>query len=323
MIARLLGLAGLAAVLLTAPAADAEDAKIRIAVLKFGTVNWELDTIRHHGLDTKNGFMLDIVEAANKDATAVMLQAGEADVIVTDWVWVARQRADGRMMSLIPFSRSVGALLVPKDSPVRTLADLKGRKIGVAGGPVDKSWILIRALATKRHGIDLAREAEPVFGAPPLLMQKALSGELDAVINFWHFNAKMMAKGMRPVIDVADAAAELGLDPDTPLLGFVFRDEWAAANPKLVAGLRAASTEAKAMLMTSDAEWDRLRPQMNADDDATFAALRSGFRSGIPADTARVDLDAAQRMFKMLVELGGTDLVGDAKELTPGVFYTN
>lgn len=303
--------------------AAAEDGKIRIAVLKFGTVNWELDTIKHHGLDRKNGFELEVIPISGKQSSAVMLQGGEVDMIVTDWIWVARQRADGKSLSLIPYSRSVGGVVVQADSPIHSLADLKGKKIGIAGGPVDKSWILIQALARKRHGIDLASEAEPVFGAPPLLMQKGMSGELDAVINFWHYLAKMEAKGMRRIVDVSDAAKELGLDPDTPLLGYVFSDEWAAAKRDLVAGMQAASTEAKKILATSDAEWDRLRPLMNADDDATFAALREGFRSGIPADAGTVDLEAARRMFSTLAEIGGEKLTGSAKELEPGVFYLN
>lgn len=301
----------------------AAEGKIRLAVLKFGTVNWELDTIKHHGLDRKNGFELEVVPISGKQSSTVMLQGREVDMIVTDWIWVARQRAEGQALSLIPYSRSVGGVVVAADSPIKSLADLKGKKIGVAGGPVDKSWILIQALAKKRHGIDLASEADPVFGAPPLLMQKGLSGELDAVINFWHFLAKMEAKGMKRIVDVADAAKELGLDPDTPLLGYVFHDDWAAANPDVIAGLQAASAEAKQILASSDAEWDRLRPLMNADDDATFAALRAGFRAGIPADTRKIDIEAARRMFATLAEIGGEKLTGSAKELGPGVFYLN
>lgn len=315
-----MAVAAFAAAMVVQPALAGESA-IRIAVLKFGTVNWELDVIKHHGLDKANGFNLEIVEVANKQASTIAFQGGEADAIVTDWVWVARQRAEGRDLRMIPYSRSVGGMLVAADSPIRSLADLKGKKIGIAGGPVDKSWILIQALARKRHGIDLAKEAEPVFGAPPLLMQKGLSGELDAVINFWHFMAKMEAKGMRRVVDVAEAAAELGMNPDTPLLGYVFHGKWAKDNPALAAGLARAARQAKDILAGSDAEWDRLRPMMQAGDDATFAALRDGFRAGIPGGD--VDLDSARAMFALLAELGGEKLVGKATTVDPELFLIN
>ena len=318
---RLTAIAGLGFALL-AQAALAGEPVIRIAVLKFGTVNWELDVIRHHGLDKANGFTLEVMPVANKQASTIMFQGREADMIVTDWVWVARQRAEGRDIRMIPYSRSVGGMVVTAGSPIRSLADLKGKKIGIAGGPVDKSWILIQALARMRHGIDLAKEAEPVFGAPPLLFKKGLSGELDAVINFWHFLAKMEARGMRRIVDVADAAAELGLNPDTPLLGYAFRGDWAKDNPVLASGLARASRQAKDILRDSDAEWDRLRPRMKAKDDATFIALRDGFRAGIPGADA-VDLASAQAMFAVLAELGGAKLVGKATTVEPELFFLN
>lgn len=320
-IVRLAAIAGLVLAVLSGPALAGEPV-LRIAVLKFGTVNWELDVIKHHGLDKANGFALEVMPVANKQASAIMFLGREADMIVTDWVWVARQRAEGRDIRLIPYSRAVGGMVVADGSPIRSLADLKGRKIGVAGGPVDKSWILIQALARKRHGIDLAKEAEPVFAAPPLLFKKGLSGELDAVINFWHFLAKMEAGGMRRIVDVADAAAELGLNPDTPLLGYAFHGDWVADHPALASGLRAASRQAKDILRASDAEWDRLRPKMKAGDDAAFIALRDGFRAGIPGSGA-VDMTSAQAMFGLLAELGGRKLVGKATTVDSELFHPN
>jgi NitT/TauT family transport system substrate-binding protein len=293
---------------------------LKVAVLKFGTVNWELNTIAHRTLDAKHGFKLDADEVAGEAAAKIAFQGGAADAMVSDWIWVARQRAAGKDYTFIPFSKAVGGLLVPANSAAQTLADMKGGKIGVAGGPLDKSWLLLRALAQKLHGLDLAADAEPVFGAPPLIYMKAVRGEMAGAINFWHFAAKMEAAGMRRLISVADAAKALGLDPETPLLGYVIKGELRRAQPELIAGFAAASREAKQILGQDDAEWKRLRPIMNAANDAEFAALRAGFREGIPSP-APIDEIAAGRLLAVLAELGGTDLVGDAATLPPGVFY--
>ncbi|MBL9059686.1 MAG: ABC transporter substrate-binding protein, partial [Mangrovicoccus sp.] len=208
---------------------------------------------------------------------------------------------------------------VPGTSNAETLADLKGGKIGVAGGPVDKSWLILRAYAKQEYAMDLAAETEQVFGAPPLIFQAAVSGELSGAINFWHFMAKMEAAGMRSLVTVADASAALGLDPDTPLLGYVIHGEMLRDTPDLAAGLAAASREAKALLASSDAAWVALRPQMNADTDAEFEALKAGFRAGIPAP-GPVDEAAADRMLRLMAELGGEELVGDMTALPAGVF---
>ena len=75
---------------------------LRIAVLPVGTVNWELDTIRHHGLDTANGFTLEVQGVAGGAAAMVAFQGGAADAMVSDWLWVARQRAAGKDFVFLP-----------------------------------------------------------------------------------------------------------------------------------------------------------------------------------------------------------------------------
>lgn len=311
--------AAVLALALSATAALADLPVIKVAALKSGTVNWELSTITGNGLDRANGFVLEVQDVAGNPAAQVAFQAGEADAIVSDWLWVARQRAAGDDFVFIPFSKAVGGLMVPGSSDAETLADLKGGKIGVAGGPVDKSWLILRAFAKQEYGMDLAGETEQVFGAPPLIFQAAVSGELAGAINFWHFMAKMEAAGMRTLVTVAAASTALGLDPDTPLLGYVIRGDMLRDTPDLAAGLAAASRQAKELLATSDAAWEALRPQMNADTDAEFQALKAGFRAGIPAP-GPVDEAAADRMLRLMADLGGAELVGDMTALPAGVF---
>ena len=311
----------IAALAVTASAAFAEMPVLRAAVLQFGTVNWELDTIRNRKLDQANGFALDVQGVAGGSAAQVAFQGGETDVIVSDWLWVARQRAAGKDYVFIPYSKAVGGLMVAKDSSAASLADLKGTKIGIAGGPLDKSWLILRAYAAQEYGMDLAGETEQVFGAPPLIFKTALQGELAGAINFWHFMAKMEAGGMKKLVDVAEAASALGLDPETPLLGYVVKGEMLRENPDLVDGLARASRQAKEILASDDTAWEDLRERMKPKNEAEFQALVAGFRAGIPT-VAKVDEEAAGRMLKLMVDLGGEDLLGPVTELPEGVFLT-
>lgn len=309
-----------AALALSLSAAIAETLpKLTIAALEYGTVNWELDTIRHAGLDAENGFDLEVMGVAGGPAGRIAFQGGAADVFVSDWLWVARQRAAGKDYAFIPYSKAVGGVMVSAESTAESLADLQGDKIGIAGGPLDKSWLILQAYAAQEHGMDLAAQTEQVFGAPPLIYKTALQGQTAGAINFWHFMAKMRAEGMRTLIDTATAAEALGLDPETPLLGYVVRGEMLAERPDLVQGLVAASRGAKDLLAGDDAAWDRLRPMMRAETDAQFEALKAGFRAGIPAP-GPVDEAAADRMLRLMAELGGAELLGQAEALPEGVF---
>ena len=310
-------LLAIVATLLLTSLAHAEP--LRLGALGFGTVNWELDTIRREGLDTRHGFELEVVPMGGGSASKIAFEGGAVDAIVSDWLWVARQRAAGRDYVFIPYSTAVGSIVVGPDSDITSLADLKGRRIGVAGGPLDKSWLILQAYAARELDFDLAGESEAVFGAPPLIYKTALNGGADAMVNYWHFLAKAKAKGFREVVSVADAARALGLDPETPLLGYVLRERDLAKHPEW-ARLALASREAKERLR-DDAAWEPLRERVRPADEAEFEALREGFRAGIPPARPG-DEAAAGRFLALMRKLGGEKLVGDVSELPPGTFLS-
>ncbi len=294
---------------------------VRVGALKFGTVNWLLDVIKSNGLDKAEGIDLEILYLANKNASGVALQAGSADVIVGDWIWVARQRAEGADYTFVPYSTSLGAIMVPADSPVRDVSDLVGRRLGIAGGPLDKSWLLLRGLTAQQHGFDAEAEIERVFAAPPLLNEQILAGRVDAVLNFWPFAARLEAQGLRRLIGVEEIARQLGIESPLPLVGFIFGEGWARENEAATASLLRAIEAAMQRMAESDAEWERLRPLMKAPDDAAFLALRDRFRQGIPGPWTAERRADARRLFALLAELGGEKLVGRASVWQDGTFW--
>jgi len=311
------------AALSISPALSAIEDTVRFGILNFGTALWEVDVIGRHRLDGQNGFSLQALQLASSEAAKVALQAGAVDIIVSDWVWVARQRADGNGLAFLPYSRAVGALELPQGSPIQTLGDLAGKRLGVAGGPMDKSWLLLRALAVRELDKDLAEIVEPVFGAPPLIMHELEAGRLDAALTFWNFAAQMEARGTRPLLTVSDMLVRLGISSDVPLLGYVFRDEWARGNPALIDRFSACSRAAKAILANSDEEWRALEPLLGTDDSGVKLRLRDGYRAGIPQNWAQREKDDAARLFLMLAEIGGEQLVGSAHSLDPATFWAS
>jgi NitT/TauT family transport system substrate-binding protein len=307
---------------LAAGMAEAADlGTIKVGVLKFGTVNWELDVIKAHGLDQKEGFTLEVQPFGGNDAADVALMGGAVDAIVEDWLFVSRQRAEGVDLTFIPYSSNVGAVMVKADSGIDSLADLKGRKLGVAGGPLDKGWLMLQAYAKSTTGMDLAQEVEPVYGAPPLLTEKLKSGELAAVLNYWHFGARLEAEGYERLVGIGEVQEALGVPASVPQLGYIFKEDWAEQHQGLVEAFARASRAAKAIMKTSDEEWQRLKPLTRAETEAELDAFMRRYREGIVEHWGEGERQEAAKLYEVLAELGGEPLVGKGKELAPGTFW--
>jgi NitT/TauT family transport system substrate-binding protein len=293
---------------------------IRVAVQKTGTFAWELAVMRAHGLDADANLSIQVVELASPEASKIALRAGNADIMVSDWLWVSRERELGAKLTFYPYSSALGAVMVPGASAIRTLADLKGHKLAVAGGPIDKSWLLLQAWS-KQDGIDLKSEATIVYGAPPLLTAKTLSGEMDATVNYWNFCAVLEAKGFRRVAGIEDLLPRLGAKGRISMIGYVFDEEWAHVHRDVLARFIAATRAAKEILSTSDAEWQKIAPLTGASDTATLRAYRDRYREGIPRRPIVDEEVDARVLYRVLAAVGGRELVGPAHELDSGTFY--
>jgi NitT/TauT family transport system substrate-binding protein len=304
--------------------ADAAN-KVKLGVLKFGTVSWLLDTIQANGLDKAEGIVLDIVPLASTQATTVGLQGRSVDIIATDWLWVSRERSEGGDFTFSPFTTALGAIMVPPNSPIKTLGDLKGKKLGVAGGPLDKSWLLLLAYALRTANLDLRTETKQEFGAPPLLNERAKQGEIDAVLNFWPYAARLEAEGFTQLIGVEDVVRELGARGEVAMVGFVFSETWANQNREAIQAFLRAAAKADDLLASSDEEWNRLKSVMGENDpnfnEATFEALKRRYREGIPERSTAENETDAKVLYQFLRTLGGEKLVGRGTELAPGTFW--
>jgi NitT/TauT family transport system substrate-binding protein len=300
----------------TALAAD----RIRIAAQKTGTLAWELDIIRAHGLDKQADLDIQVVELASTEAGKIALRSGSADLIVSDWLWVARERALGDKLVFYPYTSQIGAVMVPADSAIARLADLKGKKLAIAGGPLDKSWLLLQAEA-RRGGLDLRSQANVVYGAPPLLSQKALQRENDATLTFWNFCAELEGKGLKRGIDMEAIERRLGASGPVAMVGYAFDAGWAAKNKSAVARFLGVAAKAKDILANSEDEWQRLGPRIGVSDSAGLEIYRRRYSEGIPRRPVQDEERDAIGLYRVLADIGGAELVGPARALDKGTFY--
>jgi NitT/TauT family transport system substrate-binding protein len=301
-------------------ATDADADGVRVAVQRTGTLAWELDVMRAHGLDKEASLQITTLDLASPEAGKIALHGGSADIIVSDWLWVARERTLGGKLVFHPFSSTLGAVMVRAGSAIKNLADLRAKRLAVAGGALDKSWLLLQA-AAKKDGIDLKSEATVVYGAPTLLAEKMVQGEMDATLNYWNICAGLETKGFRRLIGIEDILPALGVTGRAAMLGYVFDERWAARNAETIARFLRATRKAKDILAGSDAEWERIAPLVRASDAATLKTYRDRYREGIPRRPIGEEEADARVLFGVLASQGGANLVGGATALAPGTFF--
>jgi NitT/TauT family transport system substrate-binding protein len=303
------------------PSARASTSTFRLGSLPFGTVAWEAAVIKARGLDTANGFSLEVVKLAGNDAARIAFMGGQVDAIVGDLLWAARLGNEGRAIRFIPYSTTEGAVMVPEASPIRGLKDLAGKRLGVAGGPLDKNWLLLKAQARDAAGLDLESGADLAYGAPPLITLKLEQGALDAALTYWTYCARLEAKGFRRVIGADDIMRAFGATGSVALIGYLVDGAAVEGKPELVAGFARASRAAKDMLASDPATWEIVRPLMTAEDEATFAALKREFLAGIPRRPIAEERADGERLYAVLQRLGGERVVGSGASLPARLYF--
>lgn len=269
---------------------------LTLSVLQFGTPHWELEHLKRQQLDRANGFELRVRLVADVPASRLALSSGSADGAVSDLLWAQARYQAGSAYRYLPFSAQIGEVLVPTGSAIRQLADLRGKRLGVAGGPDGLGWRLLQQAAV-RQGIDLAREAQVQYAAPPLLGQALRRGQLDALLTFWHFSARMRGEGgVQSAFGLADLMKSFELDTHLPVLGYLFPEPWAQSHEDLLQRFARALRQTKSELAREPEHWQALRPLMRAESDAVFAALRGSFVEGIPPPLDAARLADLQRL---------------------------
>jgi NitT/TauT family transport system substrate-binding protein len=294
--------------------------RLRLGVQTTGTFAWELAVIKAAGLDSKADLDLAVTELASTEAAKIALMGGAVDIILSDWLWVARERGLDANLVFAPYSTALGAVMVPADSAAKALDGLRGKTLGVAGGPLDKSWLLLRAFA-QRGGLDLKARSNVVFGAPPLLYEKAVSKELDANLTFWNYAVALEARGFRRLIGMDEVETRLGAKGPLAIVGYVFDESLANNRGAALERFFKIAREAKEELARSDADWARIGKEIGVTDPKELALYRERYVAGIPRRPVKEEAADAAALYHIVRDVGGPDLVGAATELNPGTFY--
>lgn len=312
-------LAALLAVSFNLSANDKE--LIRIGAMASGTLAWELQAMKDQGLTDQADFSLEISTLANQQAGKVALQAKSVDMIISDWIWVSSMRADGVALRFSPYSNSAGGLLVPANSDIKTLADLKGKKLGIAGGELDKNWLLLQALA-KHQNLDIAQSLQAVYGAPPLLEQQLKAGRIDAILTYWQFAARLETEGYTQLLSGEEIVKQLGVQAAVPSLGYVFHSDWAEQHKAALNQFLNLAAQARNTLCHDDNAWQKVVHLTDSTEAKTQQKIRARYCEGRVEKWSADNQTAANQIFQWLNTISQNKLTGKSSNLDANSFWS-
>ena len=181
-------------VALQAAAAGAQD-KISIGYL-VGSSAAPVKVIQELGLAQKHGLDMDAKEFVDIGAMDRAFALGEYDVIsslsLNTFGEYINRGLDLVMVlgTLYPHT----AIVVPKDSPYKTIADLRDKRVGVYGINAS-STAVFGVIARERYGLDIRKDMKLFGSVPPSLPTLLAKGEVDAILNLPPFVPRMVASG--------------------------------------------------------------------------------------------------------------------------------
>ena len=230
-------------------------------------------TVRHHGSD---------------EGLFTALLAGQEDVVIAsgdEAVVAAPQGLD--LVSIGQYYASYpGTVIVPADSPIATLADLKGKTIGIPGEYGSSYYATLAAI--KAGGL---QTSDVTISSIGYTQQAALAaGQVDAVVGFTNNDAvQMRLSGL----DIREIPLD---DGSTPLVAasIVTTREWAQSHPDAARAVVSATTEAMNAIaadpqvaLDATAQWDT-----TLTDETSLGAANAVLAATVPlwlGDDARAD----------------------------------
>jgi len=294
---------------------------IRLGVLAFGTVNWELKAMQQAKRLETEQYRVQILPMANPQASKIALLSGAVDMIVADWIWVSRQRGQGKDYSFYPYSNTTGALVLAKKSAIKSIQDLQGKKLAIAGGELDKNSLLLQTLLQKQGQAHAFNQIEKIYGAPPLLTEQLKRKRVDALLTYWHYAARLQAQGYPVLLTGADILHDLGINNKVASIGYVFSETWARQHPHAVNAFLNNAQATKKQLCTDKHAWQGIETLIHAENTAENQLLRQYYCAGQVVNWGQAEQQSAEKIYQHIKLLSQYRLTGKSETIQAGTFW--
>jgi NitT/TauT family transport system substrate-binding protein len=200
------------------------------------------------------------------------------------------------------------AVMVPKDSSIKSIADLRGKQVSVPFGSAAHGMLL---KALKKEGIDPEKDVKLVSQAPEVGGTSLKTNQIDAHANFVPFGELFPMRGFaRKIFD----GAELGFPT---FHGVVVRSDFAKEYPEIVVAYLKALLEANKMVREQpEAIATKMEKWTSVEKEVVYMFLGPNGLQRVNPAISSVQLDALTNSVNTLKQLGKLEAGVKAEDLT-------
>lgn len=270
-----------------------------------GSVGFLTDVIKAYRLDEKNGLNLDLKPFhPGKVAPATLYKTVEAGTFPV----ISAVRANNQGNRIRLFYGLLWAndgLLVPVNSPYKSLEELKGKRIGIMSRVTGQYTSMV--VVTKLLGMDLEADFNLLIGAPPALVAFMKKGDVDAIMHFDPTSTKLIvAKEARELALVNDLWKKF-TGGDMLLVGMAAYEDWLKARPQTAKKLIKTMAEGINYIKTKPGIFDEVRGALGIESDEMAKMLKNRQPQYYPDRWDKEVIKNAKLMLQKNVDLGFLD----------------
>ncbi|SEG54902.1 NitT/TauT family transport system substrate-binding protein [Nonomuraea solani] len=258
------------------------------------------------GFFKEEGLTVEPVTITGGAAALPQIESGALDISQTNYVSTFLAVSTGKKIKIVADMYQAAPntfnILVPKDSPIKTVADLKGKTVLVN----NLRNIATLAVTSQLKAAGLT-ETDVKFAEKPFPeMGNAIkSGQADAGwITEPFITANQNALGFRSIADTMT-----GPTADLSIAGWMATEGWAKENPKTLAAFQRAIAKAQALASGDRKEIEAMLPTYTKIDAKTASAITLG------AYPSTLDAARLQKVADLMLEYKYIPQAIDAKSI--------
>lgn len=263
--------------------------------------------VRKLGLDKKNGLDIEIVDSNPGDAEREFFE-GKFKIIYNGTLSSFTANLKNIPIRIIaPAIDQPFDVLVPVDSPIKTIEDLKGKKLATL--PKITASYMSTTTIFRSAGIDPEKDMKITFSTPPQIVELLSTGEVDAGIGVAPSSYGLLSSGkFRSIANLEDLweSKEDGLH--MPFVTFSVHEDWYQANKDVARRFVKTFYEASAMIQKDPnillKELPEYMEKYKLNDPKTFEIVKAKYPRLLYTTYTPMGEDSLKRTYERAKEFG-------------------